>query len=89
MPTNDLYFVVLPLIHMGSNNYGLTEQTLTLLPDKNFATEFYPEEVQAYIDLFENRAKKYLSGGHVEGYHLQKEPTEDGRFIVRVTQNVA
>ncbi|HMD83640.1 MAG TPA: hypothetical protein VKO18_02935 [Terriglobia bacterium] len=86
MTTNDLYFVVLPLIHIGS---GLTEQTLTLLPDKNFATEFYQDEVQNYIDMFENRAKKYLSGGHVSGYNLQTEPTEDGRFLVRVTQRVA
>ncbi len=86
MPTNELYFVVLPLIHLGT---GLTEQTLTLLPDKTFASEFYEDEVQAYIAMFENRANKYLSGGHVTGYSLQKEATEDGRFIVRVTQNVA
>jgi len=85
MTTNDLYLVVLPLIHMSS---GLTEQTLTLLPDKNFATEFHQDEVQTYIDMFENRAKKYLSGGHVAGYNLETEPTEDGRFLVRVTQRV-
>jgi hypothetical protein len=88
MTTNELFFVVIPLIHMGSTNFGLTEQTLTLLPDRNFATEFHEDELQTYITMFENR-KRLLSGGHVSGYHLQTEPTEDGRFIVRVTQHVA
>jgi len=33
MPSNDLYLVVLPLIHISS---GLVEQTLTLLPNRDF-----------------------------------------------------
>lgn len=68
--------------------FGATEQTLTLFPDKNFATEFFPDDVQVYIDMFEVRANKYLVGGHVTKYEFEKEPTEDGLVIVRVTQHV-
>jgi hypothetical protein len=83
---NELYLSVLPLIHMGANNYGYTEQTLTLFPDKNFATRFHPDEVQTYIDFFKRRLH-YLTGGHVEGYEFVVETTADG-VIVRVVQNV-
>ncbi len=90
MPSNELYLVVLPLIHISNTPYlgfGLTEQALTLLPDRKLATEFQPGEVQAYIDTFEARAK-HLTGGHVTGYSVQQEPTSDGRVVVRVIQNV-
>jgi hypothetical protein len=85
MPSNDLYLVVLPLIHLDT---GLTEQTLTLLPGRNFATEFFEDEVQGYILMFKNRGNKYFTGGHVTGYDVHTEETEDNRVIVRVVQNV-
>jgi hypothetical protein len=88
---NELYLAVLPLIHITTNQvlgFGLTEQTLTLYPDRNFATEFFPDEVDGYIATFTNRADKYLTGGHVVSYECFKEETEDGRVIVRVRQNV-
>jgi hypothetical protein len=92
MPKNNpLYLAVLPLVHVSNNpvlGYGLTEQTLTLFPDRNFATEFFPDEVDSYIDAFSWRANKYLVGGHSVGYEFVKEPTEDNRIIVKVTQNV-
>jgi len=90
MATNELYLAVLPLVHVTLNQvlgYGLTEQTLTLFPDKNFATEFFPDDVDNYILIFQARADKYLVGGHVKGYTFTKEPTDDGRVIVRVTQH--
>jgi hypothetical protein len=87
MPSNELYFVVLPLIHLGPPSFGLTEQVLTLVPDRNFATEFFPEEVSGYIATFENRAK-YFVGGHVVGFSIEQLPTPNGRVIVRVVQNV-
>ena len=34
---------------MGNSNFGLTEQILTLLPDKNLATEFFSDEVDTYL----------------------------------------
>ena len=92
MPSNVLYLAVLPLVHISNTPYsgfGITEQTLTLFPDKGFATVFFPDEVDTYISMFELRANKYLTGGHVTGYEFQKETTEDGRVIVRVIQNVA
>jgi hypothetical protein len=87
---NSLYLAVLPLVHLSPNQffgYGLTEQTLTLFPDKNFATEFFEDEVDGYIAVFEKRIP-LLTGGHVTGYEFFKEPTSGGRVIVRVVQNV-
>lgn len=91
MATNELYLTVLPLIHITPNQFlgfGLTEQTLTLFPDRNFATEFFPDEVDGYIVTFTNRADKYLTGGHVVSYECVKEETDDGRVIVKVLQHV-
>ncbi len=81
---NELYLVVLPLIHM---NTGATEQTLTLLPNKEFATEFPTDEVGLYLGLFNSRSR-YFTGGRVAGYESFTEPAGDGRVIVRVVQNV-
>jgi hypothetical protein len=87
LPANDLYLVVLPLMHLST---GLAEQTLTLLPNREFATEFFADEVDGYIEFFKNRANKYMTGGHVTDYQTFKQETHDGqRFIVRVVQNVS
>jgi hypothetical protein len=83
-PSNVLYLAVLPLIHLGD---GSTEQVLTMYPDKGFASEFFPDEVDNYIATFMRRTK-YFVGGHVVGYDCHKEPTSNGRVVVRVTQNV-
>jgi hypothetical protein len=91
MPLNRLYLAVLPLIHtstVGPIGFGLTEQTLTLFPDRNLATEFYPDEADSYLITFKNRADKYLTGGHVTHYDVSTEPTDDGRVIVVVIQHV-
>jgi hypothetical protein len=82
---NELYLAVLPLVHLDT---GRTEQTLTLFPDKAFATEFFKDEVELYINMFKSRANKYLVGGHVIAYEFHSEPKQDGRVIVRVVQNV-
>ncbi len=68
---NILYLVVLPLIHLDT---GRVEQTLTLLPDRSFATEFFPEEVDGYEAMFRNRIKN-LVGGRVTGYSLSRQST--------------
>ena len=86
MPSNELYLAVLPLIHLGQN-FGLTEETLTLFPDRNFATQFPEEEVDKYIATFTNRTK-YLTGGRVGGYDVDKIPIGNGLVIVRVVQHV-
>lgn len=76
------------MVHMGQSNFGMTEQVLTLMPDRSFATEFFPDEAATYIQTFKWRADKYLTGGHVTGYEFKQEPTASGRVIVRVIQNV-
>ena len=83
-PPNILYLAVLPMIHLGD---GAAEQVLTLYPDKRFASEFFPEEVDTYIAMFMRRTK-YFIGGRVVGYDCHKELTSDGRVVVRVVQNV-
>jgi hypothetical protein len=69
-------------------NTGATEQTLTLYPDRKLATEFLPDEVDSYVDFFEERATRHLVGGNVLGYEFRPEPTDDGRVIVKVVQIV-
>jgi hypothetical protein len=75
----------------GSGSYATpeqqAEQVLTVFPDKNFATKFFPDEVERYIQEFA-KATGSLVGGHVVGYSYYKEPTDDGRVIVKVIQNV-
>ena len=91
MPLNDLYLVVLPVIHLtpvGPLGFGLTEQVLTLLPGRDLATEFFKDEVEGYVTTFQNRADKYLAGGHVKGYDVEIIETEDDRVVVKVVQRV-
>jgi hypothetical protein len=85
MASNELFLAVLPLANLGT---GQTGQYITLFPDRGFATEFFPDDVDDYIGFFQARLGKYLTGGHVKGYEFHKEATDDGRFVVRVTQNV-
>jgi hypothetical protein len=87
LEANELYFAVLPQIAVSGMSFGRTEQMLTLLPQRNFATQFFPDEVDTYIQVFENR-RGHLVGGHVTGYKLEKVSTEDGRVVVKVTQDV-
>lgn len=87
MRTNVMYLAVLPLINIG-HQFGLTDQSLTLFPDRNFATEFTAEEVDTYIATFERRANEYLVGGNVVSYTCQKQQTVQGLFVVKVVQNV-
>lgn len=75
----------MPIVHIQG---GPTEQVLTLFGDRSLATEFFPDEVDRYIKLFETQANYWLVGGHVKSYRFEKQDTEDGRFRVRVIQNV-
>lgn len=87
---NELYLAVLPLVHFSGHFAGETiEQVMTLLPDRDFATEFFPEEVDRYIQTFRSAARQQFTGGHVKSYEFQKHTTDEGRVYVVVTQNVA
>jgi len=103
MPTNRLYLAVLPIVHLSNipstpplhvtgtmfQPFGaITEQVLTLFPDRNFASEFYPDEVEFYINVFKANASQYLTGGHVGRYECTQQPTGDGRVVVMVEQHV-
>lgn len=91
MPNNELYLVVLPLIHISNVAYiggGLTEQVLTLLPNREFATEFFTDEVDGFIATLQNR-EKYLIGGHVVRYEVSKIDIGNNRAVVKVIQHVA
>jgi hypothetical protein len=89
---NELYLTVLPAIHLTPNSifgFGLTEQVLTLTPSEDFATVFFPDEVDGYIATFDNRANRYLTGGHVIKFECRKVVKHDGRVIVKVLQYVS
>jgi len=81
MPNNELYLVVLPIIHL-TQAFGLTEQVLTLLPGREMATEFFRDEVHIYISTFNTRANQYLTGGHVQRYESQIVDVGNNRVVV-------
>jgi hypothetical protein len=102
--SNVLYVAVLPLMRLppltygprtrlpGVNvvsSYGATvEQFMTLFPDKEFASEFFADEIDFYVDAVRWYLKP-ITGGHVIRYEVSTEETPDGRFIVKVVQHVA
>jgi hypothetical protein len=88
MAGNELYLAVLPMVHLGANQFGLTEQVITLLPNVELATEFFPDEVQDYLNIFDKRTV-HLIGGHVTGYSFEKVNMPSGRVIVKVYQIVS
>ena len=89
MLINTLYLAILPIVHLG-DQFGLTEQVVTLFPDSRFATLFHPDEVDGYLQLFRSRADKYLKGGNVISYEFAKEVVAGtGLVRVQVTQHVA
>jgi hypothetical protein len=87
---NVLYLTVLPLLHFNkfSGLGGSTDQAMTLFPSRQMATEFFPDEVDQYLNELKTRARDYLVGGHVKGYEFQKVVIHDDRVIVRVLQHV-
>jgi hypothetical protein len=69
--SNELYLTVLPLVHFSRFFAGEhSEQVMTLLPDRNFATEFFPDEVDNYIKSFQAATDAKFTGGHVKGYQI-------------------
>jgi hypothetical protein len=87
--TNELYLTILPLVHFSKFFAGESiEEVMTLVPDRNFATEFFPDEVDNYIRTFKSAAEEKFTGGHVKSYKFEKKTTEEGRIYVVVTQNV-
>ena len=95
MPSNTLYLAVLPLIRVPSPHLGIAgvtsgsvQEFLTLVGERNLATEFFPDELPLYLDTFK-ASVRYLTGGHVTGYELVLDAAHDGRMVVKVVQHVA
>jgi hypothetical protein len=74
---DELFFVVMPQISLSPSAYGKVDRVLTLLPDKTFASEFLPQEVDGYMLVFQHR-QKYFLGGDVTGYSYEKIRTPSG-----------
>lgn len=85
---NELYFVVLPQISLSPTSYGKVDEMLTLLPDIKMAAELSNEQAESLIRVFKNR-EKYFTGGTITGYEYEKIERPGGKFLVKVTQNVA
>jgi hypothetical protein len=60
---------------------------MTLVPDRNFATEFPPDQVDNYIQAFKNAAEEKY-GGPVRVFDYVKHDAGNGRIYVAVTQHV-
>jgi hypothetical protein len=83
---DDLYLAVLPLVHYSRHFAGESfEEVMTLVPDRNFATEFSAVDVDRYIQTFRNAAEEKY-GGPVRRFKYEKYPTPDGRVYVVVTK---
>jgi hypothetical protein len=61
---------------------------MTLFPNREFASEFFSDEIGFYVDSVRSYLRS-ITGGHVIGYDVSTEETPDGRFIVKVVQHVA
>jgi hypothetical protein len=83
--SNELYLMVMPTVSLTN---GKVDQVLTLIGDRNLASEFFADEVEAVEMMFKNRLE-YFSGGHVKSYEFTQETVDSGRIIVKVIQNVA
>jgi hypothetical protein len=82
---NDLYLAVLPLVHYSRHFSGERfEEVMTLVPDRNFATEFSPVDVDTYIQTFRNAAEEKF-GGPIRRFAYTKYSTDDDHVFVVVT----
>jgi hypothetical protein len=84
---NELYVTVLPMMRMSDSPQPI-EEYLTLLPDRDFASYFFLDELAGTIDVLKKQLQSMI-GGHVTGYEIEQELTERGRYIIKVIQNVS
>ena len=83
----DLFLAVLPLGHYSRHFAGVTyEEVMTLLPERNFATEFKPHEVDQYVRTFREANENLQFGQPVRRYSYAKYQAENGRMFVVVNQ---
>ena len=83
----DLFLAVLPLVHYSRHFAGVSyEEVMTLVPDRNFATEFPPDVVDKYVNTFREAAEEKF-GGPVRQFNYSKHHTESGNGRVYVVVN--
>ncbi len=81
-PDNPLYLAVLPLVHYSRAFGGATyEEVMTLVPDRNFATEFGADVVDLYINTFISASDEKFTGRTFRGYKFEKFGTGDGIHV--------
>lgn len=84
--SGDLFLAVLPLVHYSRHFAGISyEEVMTLVPDRNFATEFPPQYADTYIKTFREAAEEKF-GGPVRRFNYSKHEAENGRVFVVVNQ---
>jgi hypothetical protein len=84
--TGDLFLAVLPLVHYSRHFAGVSyEEVMTLVPERNFATEFPPQVADTYINTFREAAEEKF-GGPIRRYIYSKHEAGNGRIFVVVNQ---
>ena len=80
----DLYLAVLPLVHYSRLFAGERfEEVMTLVPDRNFATEFPANEAPIYIQTFRNAAEEKY-GGPVRRFDYEAYDAGNGKVYIVV-----
>ncbi len=80
----DLYLAVLPLVHYSRFFAGERfEEVMTLVPDRNFATEFKAGEASLYIQTFRNAAEEKY-GGPVRRFSYDAYDAGNGKVYIVV-----
>jgi hypothetical protein len=80
----DLYLAVLPLVHYSRFFSGERfEEVMTLVPDRNFATEFPVDEAPIYIQTFRNAAEE-KHGGPVRRFNYDAYDAGNGKVYIVV-----
>lgn len=85
MADNVLYLAALPLFYVGP--MPRAEEAFTLYPERDFATQFFPDELDRYLPKLSGLILQ-ARGGRVQGYDIFQEDAGNGRVIVRVVQHV-
>jgi hypothetical protein len=83
---NYLFLAVLPLVHYSRHFAGERfEEVMTLVPDRNFATEFRRDVVDIYIQTFKSAAEEKY-GGPVRKFKYEiADAYADNKVVVLVT----
>jgi len=77
MPENQLYLVVLPIVHYSKLFAGETyEEVMTLLPNINNASEFPISEVDKYIRTFKSAIQPRFSTLPTRSFKFQPYSTD-------------